>query len=41
MQSCEREDMTGEIRWVDNEEDALRLAWESARPLLLDFFKEE
>jgi hypothetical protein len=28
------------ISWVESEEGALRLASESARPLLLDFFKE-
>ncbi len=28
------------IRWAASEPDALRIAGESARPLLLDFFKE-
>ena len=28
------------IRWAHSEQDALRLAGESTRPLLLDFSKE-
>ena len=32
--------MAGEIQWFAGEEDALREAKESARPILIDFHKQ-